>query len=202
MTMTDAGIQSLVGPQLKALADAVEAQPESIADAPSLCAGWTVRHVVAHMTMAARYDGAAFMDELAAAGHDFDVLSESIARRDGDLPFESLLDDLRSETMAGWEPPGGGAAGALSHAVIHGLDITAATDLPRTASDEATCMVLSTLSAGVAQHFGIDVTNCSLSATDLDWKYGTGEVIEAPAANLVLALAGRRQPGIDLDRRR
>src|SRR5215468_6921363 len=135
MTITENDVQALVGPQFRSLAKALAAEPASIADAPSLCEGWAVKNVVAHMTMAARYDGPAFAAELAAVGHDFGALSEKLARRDGELAFGRLLEDLRGDTMAAWAPPGGGAAGALSHVVIHGLDVTAALDLLRTADD-------------------------------------------------------------------
>ncbi|GAA0485587.1 hypothetical protein Ade02nite_09120 [Paractinoplanes deccanensis] len=179
-----------IGPQFRALADALEGRPP---DAPSMCEGWQVRHVVAHLTMAARYDGPAFVAELAAAGNDFAALSERLARRDGDLPFARLLDDLRSETMATWIPPGGGVAGALSHVVIHGLDITTPLGLPRTAGDEATRLVLDSLvTGGVSRHFGVDPAGRLWRATDLDWQAGEGEPVEASAGDLVLALAGRR----------
>lgn len=199
MTTTEHDVQALVGPQFQALADALSAEPASIADAPSLCDGWAVKNVVAHMTMAARYDGPAFMAELAAVGHDFGALSEKLARRDGELVFGELLDDLRSKTMAAWAPPGGGAIGGLSHVVIHGLDITTALDLPRTADDQATLLVLTSLAdGGVAAHFGVDPTGRLLKATDIDWQSGTGELVEATASDLVLALAGRPRPGINL----
>ncbi len=199
MTTTDADVQALVGPQLHALADVLAAQPSTVADQPSLCAGWAVRHVLAHMTMAARYDGPTFMAELATVGHDFEALSQRVARRDGDLPFASLLADLRGDTMAAWAPPGGGAIGALSHAVIHGLDITAALDQPRTADDAATRLVLDTLTAGgVTAHFGTDPSGRLLSATDLDWTFGSGLPVEACAGDLVLALSGRARLGVDL----
>lgn len=199
MTTSEHDVQALVRPQFQALADALAAQPASIADAPSLCEGWAVKNVVAHMTMAARYDGPAFMAELAAVGHDFGALSEKLARRDGELAFGRLLDDLRSNTMAAWAPPGGGAIGALSHVVIHGLDITAALDLPRTADDQATLLVLNSLAdGGVATHFGVDPTGLLLRATDIGWQSGTGNPVEATASDLVLALAGRPRPGINL----
>jgi uncharacterized protein (TIGR03083 family) len=199
LTTTENDVQALVGPQFRALADALAAEPPSIADAPSLCAGWAVKNVVAHMTMAVRYDGPAFMAELAAVGHDFGALSEKLARRDGELAFGRLLDDLRSNTMSVWAPPGGGAVGALSHVVIHGLDITTALDLARTADDQATLLVLTSLAeGGIAAHFGVDPTGRHLKATDLDWQLGAGELVEATAGDLVLALAGRPRPGIDL----
>ncbi len=198
MTTTDTDVLILVGPQLRSLADVLTAQPPSVADAPSLCEGWAVKHVVAHMTMAARYDTPAFMAQLAAVGHDFEVLSQQVAHRDGDLPFTSLLDDLRSDTMAAWAPPGGGAGGALTHAVIHGLDITGALDLPRTADKDATRLVLDTLTGGVAGHFGVDLAGRALAATDLDWTFGSGMPVRATAGDLVLALAGRARPSIGI----
>lgn len=199
MITHDFDAQTLVGPQFAALADALAAQPADVADAPSLCDGWAVRNVVAHLTMAARYDPSAFMTELAAAGNDFAVLSETVARRDGNLPFAGLLADLRSDAMAAWAPPGGGAMGALSHVVIHGLDITAAVGLVRTADDDATRVVLEAMtSGGFAVNFGAEPSGRLLRATDLDWQFGEGEPVEASAADLVLALAGRPRPGIDL----
>jgi uncharacterized protein (TIGR03083 family) len=198
MTTDSPDLQPLVGPQLAALADALTGQSATVADAPSLCAGWNVKNVVAHMTMAARYDPPAFMREMAAAGNDFQRLSETVARRDGNLPFPELLADLRSDTMAAWTPPGGGAMGALTHAVIHSLDITSAVGLPRTADDRATQIILTAMADGGAQHFGTSASGRRLRATDLDWQFGDGPPAEATAADLLLALAGRFRPGLDL----
>ncbi len=199
MNTPAADVQALVGPVLRTLADTLAQQSPAIADEPSLCKGWAVRHVVAHMTMAARYDGPAFMAELAKVAHDFEALSQRIAHCDGDLPFPTLLSDLRSDTMAAWAPPGGGATGALSHAVIHGLDITAALDLPRASDDQVTRLVLDILTeGGVSAHFGTATTGSALSATDLDWTFGSGSPVHAPAGDLILALAGRPRPGVHL----
>jgi uncharacterized protein (TIGR03083 family) len=194
-----ADVQQLVGPQFQALADALGGQQSTVGDLASLCDGWTVRNVLAHLTMAARYDGPAFQAELAAADYDFQTLSDTIAQRDGELPLDVLLDNLRSETMAQWAPPGGGSAGALSHVIIHGLDITSAIGLPRTASDEATIVVLNGLTTGdVHQRFGTHIHGLRLIASDLDWTYGDGTPVEAEAADLILALAGRARPGVYL----
>ena len=70
-----------------ALADLLEAAPPQAWDAPSLCEGWRTREVVAHMTMPARYDGARFMERLAAAGGDFTAMSDAVAAEDGALPL-------------------------------------------------------------------------------------------------------------------
>ena len=206
MNISTTDLQALVGLQLSALADLLDDGAQSLgggaalADAETLCAGWRVRHVVAHMTMAARYDGPAFMAELSAVDGDFEKLSQTIAERDARRPFSELLDDLRGDPLAGWAPPGGGAAGALTHAVIHSADITVPNTLPRSSSDDATLIVLDSLADGIAgRQFGVDVGNRTLRATDLAWSFGDGsEVVSRPASELVALLAGRAVGGVDL----
>ena len=195
MTLDEAQIQQCVGRQLTRLADKLDTMPD-VAELPSLCDGWTVTNVLAHMTMPARYDLPAFMAELAAVDNDFDRLSELIAHRDGLLPFERLVDDLRTDTMAQWVPPGGGARGALSHAVIHGLDITSAIDVERTCDDDACRLVLDFLTSDAATSFGGDASRISVRAVDVDWQHGTGNPNIAEAADIILALANRPRPGL------
>ena len=126
--MTDP--QSWVAPTYTGLADLLAAAAVDAWDAPSLCEKWLVRHVVAHVTMPARLTPEQFGAEMAAAGGDFTVLSDTVATRDAALPVADLLDQLRSPGLHAWQPPGGGAAGALNHAVIHSLDVTIALDRP------------------------------------------------------------------------
>ncbi|PZA18892.1 maleylpyruvate isomerase N-terminal domain-containing protein, partial [Modestobacter versicolor] len=82
--MTD--LQTWVAPTCEGLADLLDAAPDETWDAPSLCAGWQVRNVVAHVTMAARLTPEQFGAEMAAARGDFGVLSDTVAARDGALP--------------------------------------------------------------------------------------------------------------------
>src|SRR6185312_8588342 len=118
-----------------ALADLLEAAGPQVWDEPSLCEGWRTREVVAHVTMPVRYPGPAFMAELEAAGGDFTRLSNTVAARDGALPTERLLADLRSDVLHTWQPPGGGEDGALTHCVVHCLDIIEAVPLSRRVPD-------------------------------------------------------------------
>jgi uncharacterized protein (TIGR03083 family) len=186
-------LQQLVPAELGTLASALADLDEAAWSTPSLCAGWTVRHVVAHLTMAARYDAERFGAELAADGFDFQTTSDRIAARDADLPVAELLDDVRSPRLAAFEQPGGGWAGSLSHVVIHGLDITLGLGLGRVAGDEATRRVLDGLvSTGVRTVFGVDVAGRRLRATDLDWERGSGTAHEATAGELVAMLSGRQ----------
>jgi uncharacterized protein (TIGR03083 family) len=158
---------------------------------PSLCEGWRTREVVAHVTMPARYGVPEFMAEMEAAGGDFTRLSNTIAERDGALPPTTLLADLRSETLHAWEPPGGGQQGALTHAVIHGLDVTEAAALGRTVPARRMARVLASADPAV---FGLDLSGVELRADDLEWSYGSGEVVAGPAQVLALVVCGRTVP--------
>lgn len=163
-------------------------------DAPSLCEGWLVRHVIAHVTMPERLSPAQFGAELAAAGGDFTVLSDAVAARDAALPDAALLDQLRSPRLHAWQPPGGGAAGALSHAVIHSLDVTIALDQPAVAPAEAATTVLDQLTTARGSMFGIDLSDVRLEASDTDWRWGEGQLVRADSGALVALLSGRTLP--------
>jgi len=82
----DADLQPLVAADFLALADLLDSATEEQWDTPSLCEGWRVREVIAHMTMAARYPEDAFMAELRRYDFDFGRLSNEIAAKDAGLP--------------------------------------------------------------------------------------------------------------------
>jgi uncharacterized protein (TIGR03083 family) len=186
--------QAWVAPTYDALADLLGAAPADTWDAPSLCEKWLVRHVVAHVTMPARMTPEQFGAEMAAARGDFAVLSDTVAARDGSLPVADLLGQLRSPGLHAWQPPGGGAAGALSHAVIHSLDVTVALDRPAVAPAEGVTAVLDQLTAAGGALFGIDLTDVRLEASDTDWSWGSGRPVRADSGSLVALLSGRALP--------
>jgi uncharacterized protein (TIGR03083 family) len=184
-----------VAEEYLALADLLEEAVPKVWDEPSLCEGWRTREVVAHVTMPVRYSGPAFMTELEAAGGDFTRLSNTVAARDGALPTERLLADLRDEVLHGWQPPGGGGDGALTHCVVHCLDIIEAVPLARRVPDERISKVLSLVADGsVPNLFGTDLADVELRADDLDWSFGSGRRVEGAAQALALVACGRLLP--------
>jgi uncharacterized protein (TIGR03083 family) len=193
--MDDTHLQPVVAAEFLRLADLLAAASEAQWDTPSLCEGWRVREVIAHLTMAARYSEEEFMAELQRCGFDFTRLSNEVASRDGRLPTAELVANLRSEVMQHWTPPGGGYHGALNHVVIHGLDATVPLGVPRGCPDETIRVVLDDLTRGGGHaNFGLDIDARHLQATDLDWSYGSGPTLRGPAADLALALCGRAVP--------
>jgi uncharacterized protein (TIGR03083 family) len=194
--MTDDELQSLVAADYLALADLLGTLPPARWDTPSLCVGWRVREVVAHLTMPARYGEEAFMAELRDCEFDFTRLSNRIASRDAQLPTDELVKNLRAELLHQWMPPGGGSQGALNHVVIHGLDITVPLGEPRRSPDSTIRIALDDLTRGGGHaHFGTDISGRTLSATDIDWSYGSGPPLRGSAEDLVLHMCGRTIPG-------
>lgn len=191
--MTD--LPNQVAAAYDALADALEPLDESAWDTASRCEGWRIRELVAHVTMPARYDGPAYLQELEAAGGDFTALSNTIAARDAELPTATLVGQLRDPGLQQWTPPGGGHIGALNHVVVHGLDATLPLGIERLYTDETMRTILDSLAAGgVHQRFGVALPE-RLEATDVDWEHGTGETVRATAGELVMLLTGRVGPG-------
>jgi uncharacterized protein (TIGR03083 family) len=187
------GPQTWTASTYRGLADLLATDVDSW-DAPSLCEKWLVRHVVAHVTMPVRLTPQEFGAEMAAAGGDFTVLSDTVAARDASLPVAELLDELRSARLHAWQPPGGGEAGALSHAVIHSLDVTVALGRPAVAPVEAVVAVLDQLTAARGAVFGVDLTGVRLEADDVPWGWGEGRLVRADAGRLVALLSGRELP--------
>ena len=192
---SDAHLQPAVAAEFASLADLLAVASDAQWDTPSLCAGWRVREVVAHMTMAARYSEEEFMTELRRCEFDFTRLSNDVATRDARLPVNDLIANLRSGVMQRWTPPGGGYHGALNHVVIHGLDVTVPLGSPRRSPDETIRVVLDDLTAGGGHaHFGIVIDDRHLQASDLGWSHGSGAVLHGAAEDLALALCGRAVP--------
>ena len=163
-------------------------------DAPSLCEGWRVHEVVAHLTAPYRHSTARIVLELIKSRGRMNPMLDRLARRDAsDYTATELADCLAANVNHPWKPPGDGFEAALSHDVIHGLDITVALGIDRRVPVERVRVVLAGMNTKTLKFFNVDLTDIQLRATDLDWSYGSGsQVISAPAQELLLKVCGRR----------
>jgi uncharacterized protein (TIGR03083 family) len=161
-------------------------------DRTTLCEGWRVRELVAHLVMPYRYSTARFLKEMVKSRGNFNRMADRRARADAaELTPNELTDTLESNIHHQWKPPGGGYEGALSHDVIHGLDITVALGIDRHVPLDRLQLVLAGAGQKQLKYFGVDLTGVQLQATDLDWTLGTGTVVEDTAQNLLLRITGR-----------
>lgn len=188
-------IMAAISAERRELAAVFGGMDAAMWDAPTLCAGWRPREVLAHMTMPFRLSKRQFVAGLVAARGNFNRMADRYARRTaGESTPAQLVDCLRDNAEFEWKPPGGGLVGALSHDVIHGLDITTATGLDRRVPADRLRIVLEGIKPRLVNHFGVDLDGIRLRATDLDWSYGSGTELRGPAQDLLLVLCGRTLP--------
>jgi uncharacterized protein (TIGR03083 family) len=163
--------------------------------APSLCAGWTAAHVLAHQTMPFRISEKDFLAGLQRCGGDFTRFSDEIAERDSQLPPADLVAALRDNATTPWRPPGGGLTGALCHDVIHGLDITWPLGLAYDIPEQAARTVLDSVTEpGDQTLFGFPLDGIRVVAADLDWSTGRGAELTGQSRDMLPLLAGRSVP--------
>jgi len=195
-TITESELPVKIAAERRELARVLSDLPASAWDAETLCAGWRVREVVAHMTMPFRYSAARFAAELARSGGRFNAMSDRIARRDAAaVSAADLLSILQDNATNPWKPPGGGYLGALTHDMIHGLDITVPLGIGRRVPADRLRAVLDAIAAPKARkHFGTDLSGVRLRAADIDWASGSGKQLSGAAQDLALVLCGRKLP--------
>jgi uncharacterized protein (TIGR03083 family) len=196
LDVQESGMMDLIAAERLSLADALSTLTGPQWHGPSMCEGWTPAHVLAHLTMPFRISGEEFMAGLQRSGGDFTAFSDEVAERDSALPPAQLVAVLRDNAENPWSPPGGGLAGALSHDVIHGLDMTWPLALRYPIADEAMISVLdSVTSPGGQTVFGVSLDGVKITADDLEWSAGAGAPLSGASRDLLLLLAGRQLPG-------
>jgi uncharacterized protein (TIGR03083 family) len=193
--MTTDDLMTTIHAERRAFGDVLEALPDADWGSSSLCAGWRVREVVAHMTMPLSYSAPRFLGELVRSRGNFGRMADRVARRDARAPIGALLEGWRANQDSRWKPPGGGLPGALTHDVVHGLDITTPLGIDHPVSESALRVVLDHATGPLSlKHFGLDLTGTRLEATDLDWSFGDGEPLRGEARHLLMVLMDRRLP--------
>jgi uncharacterized protein (TIGR03083 family) len=193
--MTTDDLQPTITAERRAFSHVLTALPEADWNAPSLCAGWRTREVVAHMTMPFRFSAPRFLGEMARSGMKFARMADRVALRDGQAPIATVLDGWLTNEDYRWKPPGGGLKGALTHDVVHGLDITVPLGIEHPVGEPALRAVLEHATTPLSlKSMGLDLTGIRLEADDLDWSFGDGEPLRGRARHLLMVLMDRRLP--------
>lgn len=192
---TDYDLMPIVTAERRAFSNVLESLSEQDWNTPSLCAGWRVREVLAHMTMPLRLSAPRFMVEMVRSGGSFARMADRVARRDAQVPTRNLIERWHNCEHTPWKPPGGGLRGALTHDIVHGLDITIPLGLEHPVTEAALRIVLDHATSPLSQkHFKLDLTDTRLEANDLDWAFGAGEPLRSTAHQLLMVLMDRRLP--------
>jgi hypothetical protein len=111
------------------------------------------------------------------------------------MPHAALLAALKDNVANPWKPPGGGLTGALTHDVVHGLDMTVPLGIARRVPEDRLRIVMAAITdARAVRHFGTDLAGIELRADDLDWSFGSGQQMSGAAQDLLLVICGRKVP--------
>ena len=187
----DAATWAMIHAERKALAATIEELTAEQWDSPSLCAGWTVGFLVAHVLAGAEQTPGRFLGGMVTTGFRFNALMERDARSRAQLPRQQIADRLRQRTTTTNHPPAPVMA-MLGEVVVHGEDIRRPAGLPGTVADDAAnaCLQMYTKASfpvGGKKRIG----GLRLVATDTGWSYGAGPEVSGPALSLLLAMTGR-----------
>jgi len=160
-------------------------------DAPSLCEGWRIRDVVAHLILPERFSGLGGLGGLIRSGFRLDRYIHQDAIRRGSVPVADLMASYRAAIPRRSVPPGRRPINVLVDLVVHLQDIRRALGLAWSYDAELLETVASTIYADTGLGVPKRAEGLALRATDTAWKAGEGALVAGPLEALILAMTGR-----------
>lgn len=166
---------------------------------PSLCAGWTVQHVAAHLTTLFNVTMPHMTIRIARHRFNFDKAVNEVTNELARRPIEQTLAELRANASNSKHPPSAPFA-PLTDVIVHGEDIRRPLGVHRDVPFASTAAAMSFVTGGRARGFlpGSRIRGLRFQATDGDGVWGAGQLIHGPALSLLLAVMGRRVALSDL----
>jgi uncharacterized protein (TIGR03083 family) len=193
-----AELWKLIHEQREKVGDALATLTDAEWETASLCSGWRVHDVVAHMVETHLMTPPRFAGRFVASGFRFNTFAaKGVAVHATQTPA-SLLAQYRETAPRATAPPGPKVTW-LAEAVIHGEDVSRPTGRSLTVSPVALAAVAEfTRGSTPLLHGKQRSAGLRLRATDIDWTAGDGPEVSGPAASLILAMTGRRPALADL----
>ncbi|GAB2688237.1 maleylpyruvate isomerase family mycothiol-dependent enzyme [Thalassiella azotivora] len=188
----------LVRSQRTAFIDLLESLSDDEWAAPSLCRGWTVLDVAAHLAAAPSTSLPTAVRTAVACGFRVNAVNDRLARDFARRGRGAVLDRLRDNRDRGRRPPGVPEVAALADAVCHMIDVRH--PLRRSAPlDPAAFAPVADLLATMRWPATLTVggggrratAGLRLVAEDVGWSRGTGPEVRADGEAMLRALGGR-----------
>lgn len=177
-------------------ADLLDSLDDDQWQTPSLCDGWRVREVAAHLTLAHTGAGSASIS-LIRAGGSFNRMIRDTAIRQARQPTAEFGTWLRAAAGSRRKAVGVTPMEPLLDILVHQQDIARplgiSVQMPSAAAGAAAERVWR---MGFPFWARRRLTGVELVATDADFRVGAGGLAQAPIAELLMLLTGR---GPDID---
>lgn len=160
----------------------------------SLCAGWTVKDVAAHMlVIPMKSKGQVFRSFLGSGFNLEKMNAKYVKAMTAEMSTADIVAATRTSAGSHFMPPGLKLPGVLTELAVHSSDISDGVGTPFELPVEDYVAALDHLKT-VQAVFGSKkrIAGLTLRATDAEWSTGSGPTVEGPAQQLLLAVAGRR----------
>lgn len=189
----DADLRRMIAVERHHVADLVDSLDPGQLGTPSLCAGWTVQQVAAHLIAPFAAPRRWLLPIMLRHGFRVHAGNAALARRIARRPAAEIARSLRDNADNPFRPPLIGYYGQLSDLQIHAQDIRRPLGLAADLRPDAMRATLGFLTGGRALGFVPRGRTAGLrfEATDLAWAAGSGAVVRGPGEALLLALTGR-----------
>jgi uncharacterized protein (TIGR03083 family) len=188
------------------LADLLEGLTDEQWNAASLCDGWRIKDVAAHVALAPQPPSPwTMVIKGIRAGGRFHKLNHDYSVRHAERPGVDLVSELREHAASRRLPQVTDVRNILFDILVHGQDIAIPLGIEREMPKDAA-------RAGVERVWTMGwpfgVKRCFKEfryvATDVEWRAGHGPEVTGPVAGLLLVLTGRPAalsrlsgPGVD-----
>lgn len=158
----------------------------------SLCPGWSVKDVAAHVISSPQVSAAQIAAALLRTRGNYDRAVFALAREAGRRPSTDIIGDYRQLRGSRSHPPGTSPLEPLLDVLVHTQDILRPLhlrhEMPVPAAQAAADRVWA---RSFPFHAKRRLGGYRLEATDADWAAGEGQVMEGPVSELLLLLTGR-----------
>ena len=197
--MTSADAMQLARAEREEFAELLEGLTPQQWESPTLCTGWRVRDVVAHVI---GYDPLSRLQLLRRMAKG--LVTRGGANTVGVAEYAAKSPEELTALMRQYAVPRGLTAGfggriALTDGMIHQQDIRRPLGIPRTIPAEPLRIALDFTTWAPRLLGAWQTRGVRLIATDVDWTHGKGPEVRGSGEALLMAMAGRADALKDLD---
>ncbi len=188
---------AIIATERRAFADTLESLTAEQWATPSLCAGWTVKDVAAHLLVGPTASMPEFMMAMTTSRFDFDKANRKLTAKRANRSTDELVALIREHADSRFTPPRQDWHAPLMDLFIHRLDclfpLNILSNRPVTPWPEILDFLVKPATQRMFTKPGApDIT---LTATDVSWSHGSGPVVVGTVEALGLTLT-RRAAGL------
>jgi uncharacterized protein (TIGR03083 family) len=192
-----AAVDEAVSAERRRLADSVADLTDEQWATPSLCTAWTVRDVIAHLTVTTRLTVPRLLRAAVRARGSFDRMEVDLAaQRAAAYTTAELVAQLRESADSTRRFPGSTPMDPLMDLVVHAQDVARPLDRRHVSPPDVVAACLAYVATNRFMGGPQRLAEVRLVSADTGWTSGDGAELRGPDVDLLLVAAGRRA-GLD-----